>query len=207
MRTPQGRTTITDDHGVRPAVPADVPAAVDTLARAFADYPFTRHVIAADGHAERVRRFQELFLTRVGMAYGRVWVAGGGRAVAVWTTPERDPSPGFAEVAPLLDGLAGERAEAMRAAEEAMEPHRPREPVWFLAAVGVDPGSQGRGLGGAVLRPGLAAAERAGIPAFLETSSERNVAFYRRLGFELAAEVELPGGGPRTWAMRRPPTG
>lgn len=192
---------------VRPATEQDETHAVRTLADAFADYAFTRHVVAAEGHAERVRRFQELFLTRVGLPYGRVWVTDDVRAVAVWTTPERDPAPGFAEVGPLIQELAGERAAAFAAAERALEPHRPREPTWFLATVGVDPRAQGRGLGRAVLGAGIDAADRSGHPAFLETSSERNVEFYERLGFTVTAEVDLPDGGPRTWCMRREPAG
>ncbi|WP_369203976.1 GNAT family N-acetyltransferase [Streptomyces sp. PU-14G] len=191
---------------VRPAEPADRPAAVRVLARAFADYPFTRHVVAADSHEERVGRFQELFLTRIGMPYGRVWVAQDARgvsAVAVWTTPERDPSPGFAQVAPRLTELAGDRAFAFDSAERALAPHRPAEPAWFLGTVGVDPAAQGGGLGSAVVRAGLAAADEAGQPAFLETSDEGNVRFYRKLGFTVTAEVALPDGGPRTWAMLR----
>ncbi|WP_130799261.1 GNAT family N-acetyltransferase [Streptomyces otsuchiensis] len=187
------------------ATQADVPAAVETLARAFADYPLTRHVVAADRHQERVRGLQRIFLEDVGMRYGRVWVAGGGDAVAVWTTPEADPSPGFAAAAPLLSELVGDRAAAFAAAEEAMEPHRPTRPTWFLATVGVRPAVHGRGLGTSVLLPGLRAAREAGLPAFLETSAERNVRFYRRLGFEVTAEVELPGGGPKTWCMLRTP--
>ncbi|MFJ2768701.1 GNAT family N-acetyltransferase [Streptomyces sp. NPDC087300] len=183
----------------------DVPTAVRTLARAFADYPFTRHVVDADGHEERVRRFQEIFLTRIGMVYGRVWVAGAGRAVAVWTTPERDPGPGFAAVGPLIGELAGSRAAWFDAADRALRPLRPRRPVWFLATVGVDPDAQGQGLGRAVIRPGIEAADRAGYPAFLETSTERNVAFYERLGFAVTAEINLPGNGPRTWCMLREP--
>ncbi|MGI5347552.1 GNAT family N-acetyltransferase [Streptomyces sp. CA-250714] len=191
--------------GVRPAVPEDVPVALRTLARAFADYAFTRHVVAADGHQERIARFQELFLTRVGIPYGRVWVADGGRAVAVWTTPERDPSPAFEEIGPLLGELAGDRASAFESAERALTPYRPTEPTWFLATVGVDPEAQGSGLGSAVVRAGLDAADRAGQPAFLETSAERNVAFYERLGFTVTAELVLPDSGPRTWAMSRRP--
>ncbi|MFF9798543.1 GNAT family N-acetyltransferase [Streptomyces rochei] len=190
---------------VRPATPDDVPAAVRTLARAFADYPFTRHVVAADDHPERVRRFQELFLTRVAMEYGRAWVTDARRAVAAWTTPERDPGPAFAEVGPLVAGLAGDRAAALEAAEHALAPYRPADPVWFLATVGVDPAAQGTGLGTAVLRPGLEAAEQAGFPVFLETSHAGNVRFYARLGFEVTAEVALPDGGPTTWCMRREP--
>ncbi|WP_016910568.1 GNAT family N-acetyltransferase [Streptomyces xiaopingdaonensis] len=190
---------------VRPATPQDIPQAVETLTDAFADYPFTRHTVSADGHRERVGRLQELFLVRVGMACGRVWVAEGGAAVAAWTTPERDALPALAEVAPLAVELAGDRAGAAEAAEAALAPHRPTEPTWFLATVGVAPAAQARGLGSAVLAPGLEAADRAGDAAFLETSSEANLRFYGRLGFAVTAEVELPEGGPLTWCMRREP--
>ncbi|MEU7041233.1 GNAT family N-acetyltransferase [Streptomyces varsoviensis] len=193
----------TEDVRVRPATADDVPAAVRTLTSAFADYPFTRHVVAADDHESRLGRFQELFLSRIGLAYGRVWVADEGRAVAAWTTPDQDPSPGFAEIGPLIGDLAGDRAAVFEAVEAVLAPHRPSEPVWFLATVGVDPRSQRRGLGSAVLRPGLRAAADAGRPAFLETSSEQNVRFYERLGFAVTADVRLPDGGPRTWCMRR----
>lgn len=191
---------------VRPVTHEEVPASVRTLTRAFADYSFTRHVLAADHHQERVRRFQELFLVRVAMEYGRAWVTDDCRAVAAWTTPERDPGPGFAAIGPLATELAGDRAAALESARQALAPHRPKGPVWFLATVGVDPQAQGRGLGAAVIRPGLEAAERAGVPAFLETSEADNVRFYERLGFTVTAEVPLPGGGPRTWCMLREPS-
>lgn len=190
---------------VRPAVAADVPTAVQTLARAFADYEFTRHVLAAEDHHRRVARFQELCLAHVGMEYGRVWVAEGGRAAAVWTTPDRDPAPAFAQIGAELGQLAGDRAETFAATDRALEPHRPTTPTWFLATVGVDPAFQGSGLGAAVIRPGVEAALTAGYPAFLETSNEGNVRFYQRLGFTVTAAVDLPGDGPRTWCMRRDP--
>lgn len=195
----------TTDVSVRPAMRADVPRAVRTLGRAFADYPFTRHTIAADDHQRRLEEFQELFLTRIGLEHGRVWVADDGAAVAVWTTPETEAAAVFAELAPRFVELAGERVRLHHAADEAMRRHRPTEPVWFLGSVGVDPERQGSGLGAAVLRPGLQEAEQAGVPAFLETSSARNVRFYQRLGFDVTAAYPLPDGGPDTWAMVRRP--
>ncbi|XVQ10142.1 GNAT family N-acetyltransferase [Spirillospora sp. CA-255316] len=193
-----------DDAAVRPAVLADVPRAARTLRRAFADNVFTRHVIAADDHLRRLEEFQELFVARIGLPHGRVWVAGDVDAVSVWTTPETGPEI-FGELAPRFAELAGDRLGAYEAAETAMGAHRPRGPVWFLGVVGVDPGRQGSGLGRAVIRPGLEAAERDGVPAFLETSEARNVAFYERLGFEVTAEYPLPCGGPTTWSMIRHP--
>ncbi|MDL4776879.1 GNAT family N-acetyltransferase [Actinomadura xylanilytica] len=190
---------------VRPITDADIPTAVDTLTQAFADYPYTQHVIAADDHEDRIRRFQKLCLTRIGMVYGRVWVADASRAVAVWATPDQDPSPAFAEIGPLVGDLTGNRAAAYESAEQAVAPYRPQGPAWFLNTVAVAPEAQGRGLGSAVLVPGIEAAARDGHPAFLETSSERNVVFYERLGFKVTADVQLPDNGPRTWCMRRDP--
>ncbi len=180
--------------------------AVATLSRAFADYPWTRHTLSADDHTQRLARSQELFLTRVGLAHGRVWVAHDGLAVSVWTTPDSTGLDAvFTELAPRFAELAGDRAAAAEAAEAALAPHRPREPVWYLGTVGVDPAHQGRGLGSAVIRPGLVAADTEGAGVFLETSLPANVRLYRRLGFTVTAEVELPDGGPTTWCMLRRP--
>ncbi len=188
---------------VRPATTADVPRAVRTLTRAFADYPWTRHTIAAAEHERRLAEFQELFLTRIGLPHGKVWVADDGAAVAVWTTPATDAGAVFTELAPRFAELAGDRAAAHAAAEAALHPHRPDDPVWFLGTVGVDPARRGSGLGRAVIEPGLAAAEREGVAAFLETSTAANVRFYEHLGFHVTAEVDIPDGGPRTWCMLR----
>ncbi|MBI9113667.1 GNAT family N-acetyltransferase [Sanguibacter suaedae] len=201
MTTPRRQ----DATSVRPITDPDVAVAVDTLARAFADYPYTRHVVAADRHGERIRRYQELCLTRVGMVHGRVWVADEGRAVAVWAVPDQDPSPALVELAPILVELSGDRAAVAASADAAVEPHRPEGPAWFLQTVATAPEAQGKGLGTAVLLPGIEEAESAGFPAYLETSDVANVRFYERLGFEIIADVRLPDDGPRTWCMRREP--
>jgi ribosomal protein S18 acetylase RimI-like enzyme len=76
---------------------------------------------------------------------------------------------------------------------------------WYLPAIGVDPAYQGRGIGGALLRPMLTRADRENRPCYLETFRERNTAFYRRYGFvSLTAEVHAESGLP-FWGMRRDP--
>lgn len=190
---------------MRAATGDDVPAVVEVLGRAFADYPWTRHTVAADGHPARVRSLHELFLTRIGLPHGTVHVTGDRSAAAIWTTPRTQAVEVFAALAPEFAALAGDRRLAQDRAEEALAPYRPAEPCWFLSVVGVDPGSQRRGLGSAVVEPGLDAAEQEGVPAFLETSTAGGVRFYQRLGFEVTAEVEIPDGGPRTWSMVRWP--
>jgi ribosomal protein S18 acetylase RimI-like enzyme len=78
---------------------------------------------------------------------------------------------------------------------------------WYLSTLGVDPPRQGQGIGGALLRPVLAQADAEGLWCYLETEREINLSFYRRHGFEVATEGNLPKSGPHFWTMRRkPPT-
>lgn len=193
-----------DDVAIRPAMPDDVAAAANTLGMAFADYPFTRHTVDERDHQHRVQSLQRLFLSAVGMRRGRVWISEDASAVAVWLTPDSvDLEQAYGEIAEQVVELYGTRAEIAQEAADATARLRPVEPVWHLQTVGVAPNSQGRGLGRAVLRPGLHAARQQGCAAYLETSSHSNVAFYESLGFEVTGSVMLPNDGPTVWAMLR----
>jgi predicted N-acetyltransferase YhbS len=85
-----------------------------------------------------------------------------------------------------------------------VEARHPDRPHLYLAVLGVDPGRQGDGVGSALIRPGLELCDREGLPAYLETGKERNLAFYGRHGFRVTEELTLPKGPP-IWLMWRDP--
>jgi GNAT superfamily N-acetyltransferase len=70
----------------------------------------------------------------------------------------------------------------------------PREPHWYLFAVGVVPEATGRGRGTTLLEPVLERCDAEHLPAYLEASSEDNARLYARLGFERRGEVEVLEG-------------
>jgi GNAT superfamily N-acetyltransferase len=185
---------------IRIAGQDDIEPAVQTLVKAFEHYPLTLQAISADGYLDRLARYHRLFLTSIGLAHGRVWVAADHSAVAIWTTPATPPDL-FAPLAAEFTEISGDRAQVAATYERAMGILRPRGPVWF---VGVDPARQGQGLGRAVITPGLQAADADDVPAFLETQDSANVPFYESLGFDVIGELDLPDNGPKHWAMRRP---
>jgi GNAT superfamily N-acetyltransferase len=83
-------------------------------------------------------------------------------------------------------------------------------PHWWVHMMAVEPSRQGRGMGSALLTSALATAAGARgnerHPALLTTHNERNVAFYRRMGFEVVdvQQVALEGAVPYpVWGMRR----
>ncbi len=71
--------------------------------------------------------------------------------------------------------------------------------------VGVEPERQGRGVGSALLREVLTQCDAEGLPAYLESSNERNLTLYRRHGFEVIEELRLGRSGPLLWLMWREP--
>ncbi len=195
---------------VRRLAADEVTGAARTLADAFDGYPWTAWTVAADRHRERLTALFALTVEAVGLPYGDVWAAvepaGGIVAVAVWLSPDRSvPDQVWVDLAARNAELAGDRHEAAVAAEAACAPLRSADPAYLLATVGVRRDRWGAGLGSRVLGPGLADAAGAGLPVVLETSSEGNVGFYRRLGFVVTGEVRVPDGGPRVWGMRRAP--
>ncbi|QXJ26168.1 GNAT family N-acetyltransferase [Actinomadura graeca] len=199
---------------VRLAADADVAAMAAVLGRAFDDDPVWRWIIPDD--ASRVRRLTGLFalaMRRVHMPYGASEAAGRDASVeaaALWDPPGHwhvSAGSQLRLLVPLL-GVLGARVPAALRALGAIEKHHPREPHWYLAVLGTDPPAQGNGLGGALLRSRLDRCDAEGVPAYLESSKERNVPYYERYGFRVMRELALPGKGcPPVWLMWRDPAG
>jgi predicted N-acetyltransferase YhbS len=94
------------------------------------------------------------------------------------------------------------------AADEAVDALMPSASHWYLGVLACHPARRGEHLGSDVLVPVLAAADRAGLPVALETASSRNVAYYTRRGFAVAAHasIEADGDPPLdVWVMQREP--
>jgi predicted N-acetyltransferase YhbS len=79
-----------------------------------------------------------------------------------------------------------------------------RKPHYYVRDIGVHPTEQGKGLGGALMRPTLDRCDLQGLPAYIEASSVRSAALYERLGFEHIEELRV-GGSPPLWLMLRQP--
>ena len=86
--------------------------------------------------------------------------------------------------------------------DEGITSHLPGGEDWlYLKMAAVHPDHQGKGLGGQMIRFGLAEAARLGVRSVLETATPSNVGLYQRLGYEIASEWDVPKGGPHFWTM------
>ena len=157
--------------------------------------------------AARLKFFQ--FIVR-NMAFGagRIERPATGGAAAIWMPYEwLGPQPLSAELRALptlLRATGFSRFGRLAAMREDMDKHHPMERkhayLWFL---GVAPEAQGHGVGSRLLKVGTDRCDAAALPAYLETQTERNVALYRRHGFEVISEHRCRADAPLMWSMWR----
>ena len=138
-----------------------------------------------------------------GFAHGTVHLIDGGRAAAMWLPP------GVLSDSDRLEALIKQHAPPEQKAEmtqvfEQIGRFHPEEPCWYLPLIGVDPTSQGRGYGSALLRYALEQVDRTGAAAYLESSNPRNVPLYERHGFEGLGSIQA-GSSPTVIPMLRRP--
>jgi len=196
---------------LRPATSADVKQLAALLARAFYDDPPL--VWLLPNPTTRLSHITRMFETVTGvesLGYGGVDVACGGEEIAggaVWLPPGHR-QPGFREKVQAAPShfwtLAATRGRAA-AYGRALEGARPKEPHWYLKAIGVDPAWQGRGVAGLLLRSRLQACDAGGQPAYLEVSQPDGAALYERFGFQRTGDLNMPAGAPAVTAMWRTP--
>lgn len=192
---------------VRPATLDDLPRVGTALAAAFADDPVWSWMTSPA--ARWSDRAAAWFSTEAALQLrgrGEVLVDHELRGAAIWSPPGRwkaSPREAVALAWPSLRLFRSRTPRALRTLG-LMEAQHPTPPHWYLATLGTDPVHQGHGIGSALVQAITERCDTKGLPAYLESSKEQNVAFYERHGFQVAKKLELPGGPPN-WLMWREP--
>ena len=193
-------------------VEAQIGQAAAILGRAFQNDPLMVYTIPDP--AERARMLPEFYarMLRFGILAGEVYTtAPAMEAVALWLPPgvqwtrERVQAAGLHELSSVIGADAIARFRDVVGHEAQARERDMTEPYWYLLLLGVEPALQGRGLGGELIAPMIQRAHREGVPCYVETEQPRNVAFYRRHGFELIIDGQSAGStGVRFWTFRQP---
>jgi GNAT superfamily N-acetyltransferase len=168
---------------VRKATLADAPRLAQALASAFQDDPVIAWIFPDQQRRRRVLpAFMEFRLRKLAFPHDEVWMTTGGAAAAAWLPPPgrwQHSRPQRLRLLPGLVRFLGLRtASVLDGLERMEERHAQDRSYWYLFILGTEPAAQGQGLGSALLAQVLARVDADGMPAYLESSSERNLALY-----------------------------
>ena len=193
------------EHNIQLASNTELQAVSDILGSAFADDPMVNWI------CKERSLYRALFRLEIEALYKKhnlIYLNKDKTGAAIWLPPGVAVKPslhwrllpvGFQLI--RYSGLRG-LAHASQFEKMMAEWHMD-EPNFYLHAVGASFSNQGRGIGSALLKAGLKACDEVGMPAYLESTNEKNNPLYQRFGFEIIGEQRLPDGGPIIWFMKR----
>lgn len=212
-REPRAGRAPSRHSGVRLLEADEAAQLVETLALAFRDNPLNRAAIRGQA-TRRLRSNRYGMRATLAAAQDRSTILVPDRSLAnlagpalgglialapgAWPLP---PPPLLAQFELWLGQGIGTLRRWGHVYEQLAELH-PLGPHWYLQLLGVDSGVRRAGIGSSLLRAWLEVVDADGVPAYLETDRQENIAFYGQHGFEVVgthAILKTP-----IWRMRRP---
>ncbi|MDX6642727.1 MAG: hypothetical protein QOD76_689 [Solirubrobacteraceae bacterium] len=191
---------------MRKAQPDDAPALGRMLARAFDDDPVMRWMFPRDDR--RPQALGRFFSIRARQMIGQeqIYTTDDLAGAALWALPDRwhVDARDVLGLSPTLPAIGWRIGRVLRGLSLIEQRHPDAPPHFYLATLGTDPAHQSEGIGSALIAPVLQLCDQDGLGAYLESSKERNIAFYARHGFRVREEVRMPHGPP-VWLMWREP--
>jgi ribosomal protein S18 acetylase RimI-like enzyme len=186
-------------------------AGTAVLGRAFTEYELLRYYFHDKTERRAVADTFGFIELSVCLKYGEVYASSEKlEGVAAWLPPGKAPSGGWQIMrsVPLsiLFRFGRQGAGRLRAYGRYVDNLRRKlvpYPHWYLQIIGVAPAYQGQGFSSRLVRPVLERIDRERMPCFLETNTEKNVAIYRRFGFEVVSEDKIPRTEVTSFAMLR----
>jgi ribosomal protein S18 acetylase RimI-like enzyme len=177
------------------------------LGEAFSDDPVTKWI------SPNVRWMHSYFCVlykHFFLPYGEVYLTQDASGAALWLPPQRTmrqfPVLRSIEILGGIFSTSGASA-ALRSMMTAVyfDFHHLKEPHYYLHAIGVRKKRTENGLGTRLIQEVLTRCDHESVPAYLENTNIRNMAFYQRLGFKVISNIKFPGQGPELWLMLRRP--
>jgi GNAT superfamily N-acetyltransferase len=194
----------------RHALSADLATLEVSLAAAFNDDPMIAWVT---GEADPDRRaavsapgFFRPSLA-AGLQRGHLYTVDSLAGAAIWSPPDvrmfrEDEGAAFGVA--MHEHVGASSMTRLVTLGEMVGSHHPGDaPHWYLFVLGS--AVQGSGIGRVLLQPVLDRCDLDGMPAYLESSSARNLPFYERLGFRVQWEDRPEPDGPLFHGMWREP--
>lgn len=179
---------------------------LDILTKSFDDNKSTNWAVKSDKKRKsRIRKLM-LYAHDICKKQDGVFISDDNKAAIIFDFP-RTAKYGLSRLIQDLKFIVGvispERLFKVLKRESYIKKYHPKDDFIYLWFLGVDPESQGKGVGGALLNELVLIADNKKIPIYLETSNPRNLTFYKKFGFSVYHEWNSDFMGFPVWFMKR----
>jgi ribosomal protein S18 acetylase RimI-like enzyme len=167
---------------------------VEMLTQSFESNQSVNYVVKQDG--KRIGRIRALmdYSFEVCKLFGDVFISDDKKACALVMYPDKKKTSLKAAILDikLIIQCTGIRNIKRTLNREALiKKIQPKELMTYLWFIGVKPKDQNKGIGSNILQSIIEYSNQHNRPIYLETSTVRNLPWYKRFGFEIYSEQDL----------------
>ena len=196
------------DVALRELRTAELPAALEVVARGMRDNPLNVQAMGVDSE-RRLIRLRKMFAAALPRTVRKGVLVGAFHdrrlvGVVAWVSPGQCQTKLGEKIflaARMLPGVGPTSLQRIARWQGEWSKHDFAESHWHIGPVAVDPDLWGRHIGSEMMADCCAHLDTARVPAYLETDKAENVRFYEKFGFAVIAEgsvLDVPN-----WFMLR----
>ena len=179
---------------MRKATIMDKTLVIQILSKSFSDNKSVNYVVKQDSkREERINSLME-YSFDVCYAFGEVWISNDEQACGLILFPDKKRTSLKTilwDVKLALSVIGIDRVNTVLKRESMIKSNHPKDSFAYLWFIGVNPIKQNKGIGSAFIQEVIAECERKRRPIYLETSTQKNIPFYKKFGFEIFQSLNL----------------
>jgi ribosomal protein S18 acetylase RimI-like enzyme len=167
---------------------------VDILAKSFETNQSVNYIIMQDEKKlKRVRYLME-YSFEVCFLFGDVFLSPDKKACALVLYPDKKKTTLksiLLDIKLILNSVGFQNIKKTLAREAMIKKVQPQERMAYLWFIGVDPEYQNSGIGTQLLNDIIQNSRLKNRPVYLETSTVKNLPWYKKVGFQVYEELDL----------------
>lgn len=167
---------------------------VDILTKSFDTNQSVNYIVKQDEkRAKRVSALMD-YSFEVCYLFGEVFLSDDKKACALVTYPDKKKTTLksiLLDVKLILSCVGLKNIKKTLAREAMINKIQPKELRYYLWFIGVDPECQNEGIGSVLLNEIIEDSEHKKRPIYLETSTLKNLPWYKKFGFDIYHELDL----------------
>jgi GNAT superfamily N-acetyltransferase len=187
----------------------DVNKSAEIISNAFSEYSMFRNILGDKLNCTNIKIVLK-FLIMQAVLYGKAYATSNNMEAIILYSDFKDNRVGLISflrsggLSLLKIGVdSGKKLNVFNKYSLKIHRENIKEPHQYVILLGVDPNKQGLGYGSRLMQHIFKDSEEKGQSCYLETYENKNVGFYKRLGFKVVSEGTVPGTDIIQFAMLR----